>query len=772
MSWIQKLYDTYEACESMVDVVNTDNEIPLLPICHTTQKAQIEIVIDGNGSFKRAVVIPKNEARTIIPCTESSGGRTSGMSPHPLCDKLQYIAGDYKKFGGNKESCFSISEFPYNSNEIEQEYFEIELSEIQKNDKYKLIAEIASDQKKHKAIDLMNDLISIFNMIEILNSNQKMLKIDKKNCDDGTIIKNKYKLLDLFPRTLEKTITYNYLLNKWSTSQFSHPKVKAVLQYIEKNNIIDDLIKEKILYVDDSNILLNQWNGDKKNTPEIFLLLPGKFDEKKGEWINWQAEAFVRWRVEIPHVQETAVWKDKSLIDCWIDYYSKTKCEKSLCYVMGEKIPSADQHPAKIRNDGDKAKLISSNDISGYTFRGRFLNSSQACDVGFEVTQKAHNALRWLIARQGYRKADQAIVAWAISGNDIPNMMADTLSLTGEDDLPEDEPSLIYTAQDFGIKLKKKISGYKQKLNDPKGIVVLGLDSVTPGRMAITFYRELTNSDFLSRIENWHTSCAWFHYYRTKEIIENKTGKKKIVQFRFDGAPAPDDIALAAHGHYENEIFKVDDKLRKSIVERLLPCIIDGQKIPRDLVLSATRKASNRIGFKKDSDWSKTLSIACALYRKYHEKEDYKMALEENRTKRDYLYGRLLALADSLEQWALYKSGDKRQTSAARLMQRFADHPYSTWRTVELSLVPYKARLGGISTNRQRLIDKVKNMFETVEDFQNDKPLSGEFLLAYSCQKEALREATRMSKLAKEKQTTVSAIVDDDTDDIDEDYNE
>ena len=115
------------------------------------------------------------------------------------------------------------------------------------------------------------------------------------------------------------------------------------------------------------------------------------------------------------------------------------------------------------------------------------------------------------------------------------------------------------------------------------------------------------------------------------------------------------------------------------------------------------------------------------------------MALDENRKTRDYLYGRLLALADSLEQWALNKAAEDRQTNAARLMQRFAEHPYTTWRTIELSLVPYKARLGGQSKKRQELIDKVHAMFDPPEDYTSDKPLSGEFLLGYHCQREALR---------------------------------
>lgn len=119
------------------------------------------------------------------------------------------------------------------------------------------------------------------------------------------------------------------------------------------------------------------------------------------------------------------------------------------------------------------------------------------------------------------------------------------------------------------------------------------------------------------------------------------------------------------------------------------------------------------------------------------------MALEEDRTSRDYLYGRLLAVADNLEGYALYLTKETRETSAARLMQRFADHPYSTWRTIELSLSPYKARLrasakGGFVLQKcEKLFDAIQGLFAS-SDFTDDRPLSGEFLLGYHCQRAAL----------------------------------
>ncbi len=113
---------------------------------------------------------------------------------------------------------------------------------------------------------------------------------------------------------------------------------------------------------------------------------------------------------------------------------------------------------------GDGAKLISSNDTSGFTFLGRFLTSEQACGVSLEVSQKAHNALLWLISRQGevfFVKGDKGrkepgltVVAWATSGKTVPKVTDDPLSILGFDDLPEDEPPVVSTAQDMAIDSK------------------------------------------------------------------------------------------------------------------------------------------------------------------------------------------------------------------------------------------------------------------------------------------------------------------------------
>lgn len=620
MSWIEKLYQTYE--NNAAAIGDRNEELPLLPICHTTQKAHITIVIDGNGNFLRALIVPRTESRTIIPATEDSAGRTSGPKPHPLCDKLQYVAADYARFGGEKDPC---------------------------NDDYRL------------------------------------------------------------------------LLEKWLRAEGNQLKLKAVFDYVCKGEVITDLVKASVLHTDGtSSQLVNAW-PEKENAPDIFKRLSGGFDNK-GKNKPWQADAFVRWSVEIPGDPQTEVWLDRSLWKSWEGYYGSLESRRGLCFVTGFETDLGSQHPAKIRNDGDKAKLISSNDkTSGFTFRGRFTSAEEACGVGFRVTQEAHSALRWLIARQGWRDGEQAIVAWAVSGLDVPDPMADSFSFLFGGVAVEEKKEGGYTAQETGIALAKKIAGYSTKLRDSEGVVVMALDSATPGRMAIRYYRELTGSEFLARIQAWHEGCCWRQYF----------GKDRV----FFGAPAPRDIAEVAYGR------RLDDKLRKATVERLLPSIVDGVPIPRDLVEACVRRASNRNGI-ESWEWEKALGIACALLRHHHKERNYDMALERDRKTRDYLYGRLLALAEHLEDRALYVGGEKRPTNAEKLMQRFAERPNSTWLILETGLSPYKVRLHskrpGFLRKVGAEIDDVVSAFSP-DDFTSDKRLAGEFLLGYHCQRAALR---------------------------------
>jgi len=538
----------------------------------------------------------------------------------------------------------------------------------------------------------------------------------------------------------KKVKAYMDQLKNWENSNRSHPKLKAIFEYLSKETLWSDLLRE--------------------------FEFPLKVRKLNGTSQKISAEkVFIRWSVEEPGDPVQGTWQDSELINSWILYDRENNSKEGFCYILGGNDRVSSNHPRFLRWPGDGAKLVSSNDSSGFTFRGRFTDTKismgkyglQAVGIGFDVTQKAHNALRWLISRQGYRNGDQVYVAWAVSGKDIPEPLSDSWSLLGDDivldpEIKQEEPQhqvdqSVDLGESFAHKFNNYLRGYRAKLEPNEQIVVMGLDSATPGRMGIIYYRELLACEFLDRIHDWHIQFAWPQRH-TKEYPNLKNKKKPIRKTIWPvSSPVPRVIAEAAYG----DILKSNDTLKKSLLARILPCIVDGRPFPRDVILAAVRRVSNRSAYKKDKQWlwEEHLGVACALFKGFYlrhsdqtKRRKYTMALEEDRKSRDYLYGRLLAIAERIEEVALNVGGESRPTTAARLMQRFADRPFSTWRNIELGLQPYMQRLqgtrAGFLTNRKKDLDAVFAAFSP-DDFTSEKQLSGEFLLGYHCQKQYWR---------------------------------
>jgi CRISPR-associated protein Csd1 len=389
-------------------------------------------------------------------------------------------------------------------------------------------------------------------------------------------------------------------------------------------------------------------------------------------------------------------------------------------------------HPKRIRHGADNAKLISACDTSGFDFHGRFETAEQACSVGLTTTQRAHNTLRWLIARQGFRNGSQAIVAWAVGGASIPPILADSsdLGVGRSDELADTPAGDINVGYDAGRELRSMLRGYRADLSDQDDVVVLALDSAVPGRLAITYYRELKGSEFLDRVLDWHEKAAW----------PQDMGKEK----RFVGAPSPEQIAYSAFGFGRD----IDDRLKRATVERLIPCILDGQSVPRDLVNACFHQVCKRAG-KTHWEWEYALGVTCALIRRNRKEENYSMSLEPDRRSRSYLFGRLLAVAERIENYGLWLGNEdsrNRSTSAERLMERFSLFPVQTWQSIEIALRPYlrriMARRPSAHFSLTRQIDEIMELFDA-DDFTRKASLDPEYLLGYHCQRAALRNRER-----------------------------
>jgi len=528
-------------------------------------------------------------------------------------------------------------------------------------------------------------------------------------------------------------------LKAWCASEYARPKAGAILNYLEQNQLWKDLSSE--------------------------IDFPISFRSKSGQKTSVEPrKTFIRWRVEEPGEPESGTWEDRGLINAWIKYDAECNRQDALCYVTGVYERPAQNHPRFLRNKGDGAKIVSSNDSGGYTYRGRFAAPEQVAAMSFTVSQRAHSALRWLIQNQGFRNGDQAIVAWAVSGKEIPAPLVETTKFD-LDDFGEVEEAqsadsaateidhTIDLGQSFARKLRKYMAGYRANLSPTDTISIIAVDSATPGRMGITYYREYLPQEYLDQITRWHTEFAWFLHI-SKEIPQ-QGGKPKTVTDWTPCAPSPSTIVNAIYGAKSNdqkdpESFKT---LKRKFIERLIPSVIEGLPIPWDFVISAFHRARSPVSFDRTLEWEKCLGIACSLYRGFHtrhpqiaNRKEFPMSLDRTNTSRDYLYGRLLAIAERIEDVALRAADVERPTTANRLMRRFSDRPFTTWPTIYKQLDPYmrqlktsqKSSLRGFLTNRMKEIDEVMDLFDANE-FRSEKSLSGEFLLGFHAERLFLR---------------------------------
>ncbi|GAB6928989.1 type I-C CRISPR-associated protein Cas8c/Csd1 [Paenibacillus sp. JCM 10914] len=511
--------------------------------------------------------------------------------------------------------------------------------------------------------------------------------------------------------------TYIQELQNWAESKYAVPKVKSIYHYLSKRTLIRDLVAFKnTLAVDREQKLIEKWDSVYE---ELFPVRPAIFGAVAGD----QSSAFIRFTVHSPDRILTKVWKDAEMYSSFLQYYQERLGDEDVCYVTGRLQPSTERHANKIRNAADKAKLISANDTSGFTFRGRFIDSKDAANISYEVSQKAHNALKWLINLQAKIIDERVFLVWGNDALFVPEPTEDTFSLD-----PEEIPAVVIKSdlkEGVASELAKSLDGYRNKLqslsaNIESRVNIIVLDSATTGRMAVLYYRNMDKEIYFNKLLQWHTSCAWLHRYR-------KNDQGQFIPFY--GAPATRDIAFAAYGP------RADDRLVKGLMERMLPCIIDGVRVPKDIINSVFQRASNPVSM-EIWEWEKTLSIACALINKdlMDRQEGFELALELDNDDRSYLFGRMLAVADVLERRAL--GDEKRATNAIRYMNAFAKHPERTWQVIQAAMQPYQARLGKSATYWTRIIDEIGHQFKS-EDF-NNKALSGKYLLGYYSQRHAL----------------------------------
>lgn len=476
-------------------------------------------------------------------------------------------------------------------------------------------------------------------------------------------------------KNIEKYDAYIQSLEAWIDSGCNNAKVLAVFSYVKKKSLLTDLGDAGLKKISDNDLIV--------------------------------------WRVIGIGFLSGSVCEDTDLQKKYSGYYLSGLNKMDYCMVTGEQVATTAKHLKGVVASNGNAKIISSNDTSNYTYRGRFNNADEACSVGYVASQKAHNALKWIVANDGVFLGNRVCVCWNPSGLSLPKLNLPII--TTENNLA--------TPTEYKAMLRKKVMGYKRTLPKGEGVVVAMFDAATTGRLSITYYNELDGSDFVERLATWDEStCFPSSFYGVQ-------------------SPKLSDFVNFAYGTYHGEYFNTDDKVFKQHMQRMLVCRINNGRIPADIIRGIVKNCA-RLYLYNISTRDKVLHTVCAAIKKRDmdiNKEEWSMTLENKKQDRSYQYGRLLAILEKMERDTYDADEKKRETNAIRSQHMFVQRPQSGFVWIMEKLQQSYTRKLSVSARvyYDRLIQEIVAVISECEEDVN-KPLSETYLMGYYLQKQAL----------------------------------
>lgn len=514
---------------------------------------------------------------------------------------------------------------------------------------------------------------------------------------------------------------------------------------------------------------LAAWKGDNVKLNAIYRCVSEHSISEEAARFNVEItekdrKAGVCFEVEIG-LQNSDVSNDPDIQAQWISYLYHDRQKKGKDMFGEDLYAPILNFPKKIVSVNGNAKLLSANDSTNFTYRGRFASKEEALQVDGETSQKIHSTLQWLVNNHGTITDTQAIVICSVKNpNEKPKLdpqegSYDFGSLFSSDvdepEAPRNDIADALTATNFQYAqvFSKVLRGYgnanKLKKHADLMMIVI-LDAATSGRLSVTYYRELSKDEYVESILRWHVDAAWPLKMYDKE-------KKKFVAY--EGAPSFADIISCAYD-VSDRSSKAYKRFAKNTKKQLIECMFGGESLPRFILDATYHRVTKPMGYDAPGAWLRDFEIACSLWKKHYiddarkqnkQEDTISMYLEPTRNDRDYLYGRLLALADRFENGVLYKQGisDTRPTNAVKLMSNFVAKPFTTWGTLWKQLMPYLKSANGAPWF-QNSVDEVMALFKE-GDFEDNRALSPLFLLGYSCQRrESMRKAQEASQKSKE----------------------
>ena len=482
-------------------------------------------------------------------------------------------------------------------------------------------------------------------------------------------------------------------------------KIQSILKYIKNNTIVSDLIEKEAVPKLEKNM--------------------NETDSGHDKWLKENiGGVFVRFEVIGTTSETDGTWDDSEVISSWTSRYEKIRNGRmGMCYLTGKYGLLADMNsfPKQIDKKIEKggAKLLSCNDSDGFTYRGRFGDDKyNAMKIGAEECEKIHIALKWLSVNQAIHPANKrSFIVWNPNNKQI-----DTQTLFSND---------IYVNSLDSANQKSLwmlLNGIRADFNDSDKVCFLGLDAASKGRMAIIYYENMDIETYISAVQKWSNEC-------------------KALKNGREWNPSLKTIIAYALGTMRDSAPEVTQKLMDKVYSEMLSCVIHRKPIPLYIVQNIAKRAERLITYPEKSDDNTAyprkmlLTTACAVIHKYDADMNndafLSVGLDDSITDRSYLFGRMLAIFEKIEQYKNKKESKKRESAAIRKLSSFCAMPAKTAAELFENLSSY----WGKDSSRRFYIGMMSSLVAkmNIYDFNElNKPLDAHWILGYVNQKNEL----------------------------------
>ena len=507
-------------------------------------------------------------------------------------------------------------------------------------------------------------------------------------------------------------LAYFKQLDAWHNSDYDHPFLAAICNYVQSGSLLLDVFSN------------SDWFEGFLTVDDVIKSIR----KLAGTTVAWQVTGYSDL---IPTVENPYCYQNGFLLENWSKYLSsKPSGLVGFDMLTGDDVSLQENgtFSKNVVNFHGNGKYISSNDKSGFTFRGnRISNDGEALSVGSESAYYLQGAMKYIFSgknsiRSSSKDTCDVLSVWVC--ND-PDVAVDF----GFNDVSDDDMMYDYSEDESGVVFAQAVSdplrhlSGEDKMSVPDGATVClaVMGGMTPGRVGVKYFWQGTVDVFAEICRKWSASCSWMLRSKNGTLCFETPSFAKILRCAFG--------RIGDDGNFLNTGF---DNERRIYLLALTDAKLKNKAVPTALIRTLVDRANRLAVYYSSADY--LLRTTCAVLRKdYIDKsgKEFSMVLDKNETDRSYLYGRVLAIYDKYERDFL--RGAKRPTNALRLQHRFVKRPLETMKELHLKAVGiWHKKVKYASYYESMLVELQSRIYDLYGD--DDSPLEPSYLFGYSTQ--------------------------------------